>query len=333
MKHPIIRTPLAAVLRGLGFLRDLKVIFRSVPRHTYDETIAIRGLASMHPAIPRKVARLRAKFIAQGAAGAANPAGDVDLLFSTDEMQRCVAALTERGVYPFRECLPQSLVASLRNSLRALPAYLRTQDGSEVLFRPGADKSGLFDIRENDLMSQSVIQEFATNPTWHSIAEKYFDAPPVHDETVAWWSFPQAAEFASLNAQMFHSDRRRLSFVKFFTYLTDVTTRNGPHVMVPRSHRQRRFRLRSDRRYEDAEVIAGCKDAPLEVLGEAGTVIAVDTQALHKGKMIEEGNRLILEIQFATDLLGPPSMVLHNDWSDVTKTRIKANARIFQRFQ
>lgn len=91
--------------------------------------------------------------------------------------------------------------------------------------------------------------------------------------------------------------------------------------------------MRPDQRYEDAEVVAGCRNAPQEILGEAGTVIAIDTQALHKGKMPEEGSRLILEIQFATDLLGPPSITLYNDWSDVTKARIKANARVFQRFQ
>lgn len=333
IRQRAIRAPISAVLRGLGFLADLKVIFRSTPRHSYDEANAIRGLASIHPSIPRNVAGLRSRVVGRGAGIASSSADDADSLFSREEMQRCVESLNENGVYAFRERLPQSLVAGLQNSLRTLPAYLRTEDGSEVLFRPGIDESGLFDIREKDLMSRHIIQEYATNPTWLRIAEKYFDAPPVHDETVAWWSFPQPAEFASLNAQMFHSDRRRLSFVKFFTYLTAVTARNGPHVVVPRSHRKRRFRLRPDRRYDDAEVIAGCKDAPLEVLGEAGTVIAVDTQALHKGKMIEEGNRLILEIQFATDLLGPPSTVLHNDWSDVTKARIKANARIFQRFR
>lgn len=201
------------------------------------------------------------------------------------------------------------------------------------MFQPGIDDSGLFDFHEDDLMKQHAIQEYATHPTWQAIAARYFGALPVHDETIAWWTFPQPAEFASLNAQLFHSDRRRLSFVKFFTYLTDVTQRNGPHVVVPGSHRERLLGLRPDRRYEDAEVLAGCRNPPLEVVGEAGTVIAVDTQALHKGKMLEEGSRLILEIQFATDLLGPPSAVLRNEWSPVTKRRIEANPRTFQRFR
>lgn len=333
VRHPLPRALLIAARKTLAFLSDARAIFRSIPRHTNDEQNAVRGLASIHPAIPRKVATWRARWIERTTAGTSAVESDAGLLFSHEEMQRCIASLNENGVYAFRERLPAPLIAGLQSALRALPAYLRTPDGSEVPFRPGLDESGLFDIRENDLMTQRVVQEFVTNPTWRLIATQYLAAPPVHDETVAWWTFPQQPEFASLNAQLFHSDRRRLSFVKFFTYLTTVTARNGPHVVVPGSHRERRWSLRPDRRYEDTEVIAGCRHMPLEVLGAAGTVIAVDTQALHKGKMIEEGHRLILETQFATDLLGPPSTTLHADWSDLAKARIKAHARVYQRFQ
>lgn len=333
LKNRVLRPPIATARQGLGFLADLKTILRSIPHHTYDEQNAIRGLASIHPALPRQVARLRARLVEPSTAGADEFADDANLIFSREAMKRCVEGLKANGVYVFPKLLPPSLVVALQGALHSLPAYLRTVDSSEVRFRAGVDESGLFDIREDDLMTQRVVQEFVTDPTWRLIAAQYLAAPPVHDETVAWWTFPQPPEFASLNAQLFHSDRRRLSFVKFFTYLTTVTTRNGPHVVVPGSHRERSWSLRPDRRYEDAEVIAGCRQAPLEVLGEAGTVIAVDTQALHKGKMIEEGHRLILEMQFATDLLGPPSALLHADWSDVAKGRIKAHARVYQRFQ
>jgi hypothetical protein len=307
-----------------------------VPKHSDDEAIMVRALASIHPITPRKVARFRAKIIDRVAQRSLLLPGqgsdDVDFIFSEMEMQRCVESLKVNGFYVFNETVSQSLVDSLQQALNSLPAYLRAEDCKTVLFRPKVDKHGLFDFRENDLMSLAALQEYVTNPTWHRIAGKYFGTSPVHDETCAWWSFPQSAEFASQNAQMFHSDRRRLFFVKFFIYLTDVTTKNGPHVVVPGSHRERPFSLRSDRRYEDAEIV-GFRNEPLELLGKAGTVIAVDTQALHKGKMIEEESRLILEMQFSTDLLGPSSMALNNQWSEVTKARIIANPRVFQRFQ
>lgn len=331
LEHSFIKIPLLSLLNGLKFLQDLKSIFRKIPQHSNDEANAIRGLASIHPLLPRGVAQFRA--ILHGHKMASNPDSDIaSFLFSEKEMQRCVASLKKNGVYAFEEMVPESLVKDIQKKLRELPAYLRTKNGNEVLFQPSIDESGLFDIRENDLMEAPVLQEYVTNPTWHTIAARYFESRPVHDETVAWWTFPQPTEFASLNAQMFHSDRRRLSFVKFFMYLTDVTTKNGPHMVVPGSHRERRFSLRRDRRYEDAEIFAGCRNKPLEILGKAGTVIAVDTQALHKGKMIEAEHRLILELQFSTDLLGPPSMELHNEWCDVAKARLVANPDVFQRF-
>lgn len=336
IKHPFIKLPLLFVLSVLTFLRDLRVIFRRVPLHSDDEAIVVRALASIHPMLPRKVARFRAKVIERvSLRSSPHPdldSDDADFIFSEMEMQRCVESLRVNGFYVFNETVSQSLLSSLQQGLNSLPAYLRTEDCEKVLFRSGVDKHGLFDFRENDLMNLPALQEYVTNPTWHMIAEKYFGAPPVHDETCAWRSFPHPPEFASLNAQMLHSDRRRLFFVKFFIYLTDVTTKNGPHVIVPGSHCERPLSLRSDRRYEDAE-IDGFRNEPLELLGKAGTVIAVDTQALHKGKMIEEESRLILEMQFSTDLLGPPSMVLNNQWSEVAKARIIANPRVFQRFQ
>ncbi|HVY06734.1 MAG TPA: phytanoyl-CoA dioxygenase family protein [Burkholderiales bacterium] len=325
---------LLAVVDMLRFLASLRVVFRPIPHHTYDETIAIRGIASVHPAIPRWVARFRARVIDRQEGRSAVAIGDEsEFLFSRSEIERCLATLKQDGIYVFAERLPASLLTALQRSVSTLPAYFRSGKDEDIPFRRGVDGTGLFDIRESDLMVPSAIQEYVTNPVWHFIAGKYFNAPPVHDETVAWWTFPQPAEFASLGAQMFHSDRRRLSFVKFFVYLTDVTTRNGPHVVVPGSHRHRPLRLRSDRRYEDSEVIAGCKRAPVEALGEAGTVIAVDTQALHKGKMLERDHRLILEIQLSTDLLGPASTILHNDWNEIAKARISTNPRVFQRFQ
>ena len=332
LAHPFVRSSAATVIRGWQFLSDLKVLLRRTPRHTDDEMRAIRGLASIHPAVPRKLARVRSMVVEKGQAVVPLP-GDSDTLFSEAEIEECVRDLRNDGVHVFQRRLPAPLVSSLKTRLQALPARLRTEDGKDVLLRHGAEQNGLFDILEQDLMTDPVIQDFATHPTWLTIAQHYFGAPPVHDETVAWWTFPQSPEFASLYAQLFHSDRRRLSFLKFFTYLTDVSGRNGPHVVVPGSHRERTFALRADRRYEDHEVRAGCNRAPLEVVGEAGTVIAVDTQALHKGKILEEGKRLILEIQFATDLLGPPSKVLANRWSDSTKARIRANPRAFQRFK
>ena len=121
-RYPAIRTPLVTLLRGFRVLSDLKTVLRSSPRHSNDEQNAIRGLASLHPAIPRKVTRLRARFVDRDAAGSAAAAGPEDSLFSEQEVQRCLAALKEDGVYIFSQRLSQPMVASLKSALATVPA-------------------------------------------------------------------------------------------------------------------------------------------------------------------------------------------------------------------
>lgn len=123
LARSLVWTPVRAVVRGLSFLSDLKCVFRSSPLHTNDEQNAIRGLASIHPAIPRKIARLRARFVERAPAAVVD-ADKTEPLFPEAEMQRCVAALQENGVHAFAQRLPQPLVASLKRSLAALPAYI-----------------------------------------------------------------------------------------------------------------------------------------------------------------------------------------------------------------
>ena len=111
------------------------------------------------------------------------------------------------------------------------------------------------------------------------------------DEIAFWWTTTQRAEDANLNAQMFHQDRDRLSFLKFFIFLTDVTPETGPHVYLKGSHRKIPWGLRKDGRISDESVrAAGLWQNVVELFGPAGTVMAVDTIGLHKA--IEEALRI-----------------------------------------
>jgi hypothetical protein len=151
VKHALVRTPLAAAPRTIGYLAGLRAIFRRVPRHTYDETNAIRVLVPIHPGIPRQMATLHAWVHERSAPHAPRRVIDTDPL------------------------LP-------KGALRVLPTHLRTPDDSEVRLRPGLGASSLCDIRENPLMTQSGVEEFVTHPTWHAIATQDLQVPPVHDE-------------------------------------------------------------------------------------------------------------------------------------------------------
>jgi len=48
----------------------------------------------------------------------------------------------------------------------------------------------------------------------------------------------------------------------------------------------------------------GSKFNMIEFLAPRGTVIAEDTRGLHKGRHVEEGDRLMLQLQFSNVLFG-----------------------------
>jgi hypothetical protein len=117
--------------------------------------------------------------------------------------------------------------------------------------------------------------------------------------------FESDPDLASLNAQAFHSDRERLSFIKFFVYLSDIDENTGPHVYAGGTHRKRKISQRNDRRYSDEELLnEGLELTP--IYGKAGTIIVANTQGLHKGvaPTIPNHGRLLFQIQVADSLNG-----------------------------
>ena len=99
----------------------------------------------------------------------------------------------------------------------------------------------------------------------------------------------------------------RIGFIKFFIYLTDVDSETGPHCVVRNPHRRKPRALLGDRRFSDEEVLKHYPAEDLvELTGEAGTIIAVDTRALHKAKVLERSDRLMFQFEFANSMFGAP---------------------------
>ena len=100
---------------------------------------------------------------------------------------------------------------------------------------------------------------------------------------------------------MFHYDAMHPGFIKFFVYLTDVDTDNGPHCVVPTSHRPDivGWKLRfGPRRISDERIERAYPGMTRELVGPKGIVIAEDTRAFHKGKQPRRGCRFVLELYF-----------------------------------
>ena len=182
-------------------------------------------------------------------------------------------------------------------------------------------------------MASPDMQDYCSDPALALIAARYLGQPVIQDQTALWWTNPKAGENASVNAMLFHQDRDRLSFLKFFVYLTDVGAENGPHTVVRGTHRSVPRLLATDGRKDDDLVRrAGLWDRVAEQLGPAGTMIAVDTVGLHKGTPPSRGDRCVLQVEFATSLFGSHVDYPMFEPSPLAMERYAAMPEILQRW-
>jgi len=165
-------------------------------------------------------------------------------------------------------------------------------------------------IAEREIATDRSVQRLASDPGLLGVAQAYLGCQPIMSNLAMWWSRPAGADQADIhaNAQAFHFDMDRPKWLKLFIYLTDVTPTSGPHIFVKGSHRQTSdwadLRRRGYARLSDHEVEERFGDRVVEVCGPRGTMFFADTRALHRGKLPETGERLVLQYEFADSLFG-----------------------------
>ena len=221
--------------------------------------------------------------------------------------------LTSDGYTLFPSALDQASVEkildlslSLKGANRGMDSGTGYQDG--IYFDRTNPKTVRFDYHPNDLIADSTIQELVTDPTVLRIAQDYLGTLPVLDFVVMWWHTKSNSPDKEA-AQYFHFDMDRLRWIKFFFYITDVGPENGPHIFVPKSHSDNGlpFALRKNgyKRLDDNQVEIHFKQGSWQqFVGPKGSMIVEDTRGLHKGKHVQNGDRLVFQIQFTTSLFG-----------------------------
>jgi hypothetical protein len=162
---------------------------------------------------------------------------------------------------------------------------------------------------EQSLLDNPDVQKLISDYSILALAQSYVGVPPILDLIVMWWSTAFAREASSEAAQLYHFDMDRIRWLKFFFYLTDVGPNNGPHCFVAKSHKRKGQPLHLLKRGyvripdEDIETYYPADDIK-EITGPRGTMFVADTRAFHKGKPLQEGDRLILQFEFSNSLFG-----------------------------
>jgi hypothetical protein len=231
---------------------------------------------------------------------------------SNKELENVVRDIDENGYHVFDQKLPAEMVESIFKYAQSTPcSYLSVTPGGtaysqdKVLFDESNIISPRYEFNQQQILECEALQNLIFDSSILSVAQSYLKTRPIMDLIAMWWSAPFHGAAKSEAAQMYHFDLDRIKFLKFFFYITDVDSETGPHCYVRKSHKRLPPSLLKEGRLTDDEVEIGFgKENMMELGGKRGTIMAVDTRGLHKGKDLVMGKRLLFQIEFANSMFG-----------------------------
>ena len=313
-------------------------VFRRTPPFSYQSMISLFCITNGHSsdALSSVIGFLKRPY---------NFCDEIGVLGGAAERDEAVFVLKDRGYYVFRNRLPAELCDQLLHYATSHPCETRPMDGDDlgrpklVTYPREAPQAVCYDFATQDLLKNSYIQNLLADMSFAAVAQEYLGCRPVIDVLTMWWQtrFSDKPDMAA--AQFYHFDMDRPKWLKFFIYLTDVESGNGPHTFIAGSHKScgipSSILRKGYARLTDQE-IAGFynRDDIIEFTAPRGTIIAEDTRGLHKGKCVEQGDRLILQIQFSNLLFGSysPKARIGQDVPENLKIKITRFQKLYSAY-
>jgi hypothetical protein len=235
---------------------------------------------------------------------------------------KVVADLRTKGYHVFEKKIPLEICDRLIEFALSHPCVMYPMDGKgsekaqQAVYPRGRPEAIRYDFTTQDLLANRDVQMLLADMSFPAVAQEFLGARPVIDVLGMWWSTAYSDMPDMEAAQYYHFDMDRPKWLKFFIYLTDVTTENGPHTFIEESQqsggipdsilRKGYVRLTD----EEVEQHYG-REKVVEIVAPRGTILAEDTRGLHKGRHISKGDRLMLQIQFSNSLFGGSHLKSH----------------------
>lgn len=284
---------------------------KNTPAYAYQSMIRLFCMTSGYSSdlLSRVIGFFKRPYVFQNANGVLGAMGD------KSERDKVVSVIREQGFYVFEKRLPEDLCARLLQYATSHSCTMRPMDGDQLgqpvvaVYQRGKPLSVRYDFDTQDLLLNEDVQKVMSDLSFAAIAQDYLGARPVIDVLGMWWhtDFSDKPDIGA--AQYYHFDMDRPKWLKFFIYLTDVESANGPHTFVSGSHKScgipSSLLRKGYARLTDEEVSEVYDEKSIiEFCAPHGTIIAEDTRGLHKGKHVENGDRLIMQVQFSNSLFG-----------------------------
>ncbi len=217
-------------------------------------------------------------------------------------------SMKKSGYYIFKSKINTNYLNELIDDLASMPIYSIKEEkiytNTEVKDLP----EGKLSRQKKDLLNSNKVLRFALSKEIILFAQLYLGVKPICNNIASWITKPLAnKDDIQLDkaAQKFHFDMDKIKFIKFFIYLTDVDSKSGPHIYVESSHKKLPSKFKADGRFNDNTISTFFqKKSIIEITGKKGTLIAVDTRGLHKGKPLSNSFRDIIQVEFCNSLFG-----------------------------
>ena len=171
-------------------------------------------------------------------------------------------------------------------------------------------------VKGDEFAEYPEIGRFAVSRPVLEVAAGYFGSAPILSTVCLLWSVKSDT---TVSSQKYHFDGEDVRQLKLFLNVWDLEDAHGPLTFFPAStskdilqgaEREQRLNAGATT-FDDAFVVAGSNNrAPLQVLGEAGTGVFLDTsRCIHYGSRHNSKERLMLMIQYAPYNLARESAV------------------------
>lgn len=248
--------------------------------------------------------------------------------FSQTDVTNAVKDLETVGYHVFSKRIPEKILDQLLDFSLKTPALLQYDnsqssdknknlgmgyfqlghvvDATNICFDPKKIEATNYRLPPESVLNCTEVQEIMSDPAIINVAQQYIKSQVMFSLLGMWWTTPFGCDTpSSALAQQYHFDMDRIKFLNFFIYLTDVETGDGPHCYVKNSCKRKPKALRRDGRFSDIEIENNYdKHDIVRVLAPRGTIIVGDTRAFHKAEMPKTGNRLVLNFELATCMIG-----------------------------
>lgn len=256
---------------------------------------------------------------------------------SPEQVKDITGRVRTDGFVNFGVIFPPELCDDIERFASETPARTTPEaPGHEIeVFDPEHIRAPVYRFSERDLLANRTIRGLVFDQALLAVAQEYLGCKPIFTQVNMWWSAP-FGEASSKAAQLYHYDSDWIKFIKFFIYLSDVGPDNGPHCYVRGSNSVEKRYFTEDRRFTDEEVAASyAPEDIVEITGARGTLLAVDTSGVHKGKSLTEGKRLLIQLEYANSLFGQSyeRHEIDDRFADREKALLEERGYTYQRFQ